>query len=72
MLLAEQIHVKRPDERSISAMASVTADTSQPERALLTAMNPTLETRAKNLTVPLYYAGLKPGDKVDVTHIVPW
>ena len=21
--------------------------------------------------MPLYYAGLKPGDKVDVTHIVP-
>ena len=35
-------------------MASVTADTSLPERALLTAMNPTLETKSENLTVPLY------------------
>ena len=54
VLLAEQIHVKRPDSRSISAMASVTADTSLPERALLTALNPTLETKSENLTVPLY------------------
>ena len=54
MLLAEQIHVKRPDSRCISAMASVTADTSLPERALLTAINPTLETKSENLTVPLY------------------
>jgi hypothetical protein len=35
-------------------MASVTADTSLPERALLTALNPTLETKSENLTVSLY------------------
>lgn len=54
VLLADQIHIKRPDARSISAMASVTADTSLPERALLTALNPTLETQSENLSVPLY------------------
>ena len=72
ILLSDMVHIRRPDSRGIEAVVSVSADTSAAARAIFSVLNPTLSTvLAANVSVPLYYAGLKPGTAVTVTILTP-
>lgn len=66
LLIADLIHIARPDSRHLEAVVHVTADASAPSRALLALVNPPEQTIQENVTVPLYYAGIVPGTTVTV------
>mmetsp|Transcript_34143 Transcript_34143/g.102956 ORF Transcript_34143/g.102956 Transcript_34143/m.102956 type:complete len:948 (-) Transcript_34143:12-2855(-) len=63
------MHIRRPDSRDYEAVAYVRSAVNVTERALLSVLNPTTEVRAVNVTFPLYYAGFRPGDTVNVTRL---
>ena len=58
------LHLRRPTARFLEAVAHVTADPSEPLRAIVGLVNPTSRGIADNVTVSLYYAGLAPGATV--------
>ena len=64
------VHIHRPDSHSIEAVAQLSSDVSAQERGILSFVNPTNEQLSMNITVPLYYAGLRPGTVVVVTEAV--
>jgi len=70
LLLDKMIHLLRPTSRSLEAVLHVTADDSTPTRGLLSVVNPTNTTLAANITLPLYYANIRPGDVVTLASLV--
>ena len=66
LLAAKMLHLLRPSARDAEAAVHLTADSSDPARALVAVINPTRRQLTKRLTVPLWYAGLAPGTKVRV------
>jgi len=70
LLVANLVHLLRPDSRHIEAVVHLSADDSAPERALASFVNPTNGTLTANITIPLYYTGLKPGTTVTTTRSI--
>eukprot|EP00656_Telonema_subtile_P000286 TRINITY_DN10145_c0_g2_i1.p2 TRINITY_DN10145_c0_g2~~TRINITY_DN10145_c0_g2_i1.p2 ORF type:complete len:163 (-),score=31.57 TRINITY_DN10145_c0_g2_i1:111-599(-) len=66
LLLADLVHILRPDSRSLEAVVHCTTDTSTPARALASFANPSQVPLNLTITVPLYYTGLTPGSAVSV------
>ena len=62
--MGRMLHLRRPTARFLEAVAHVTADPSEPLRAIVGLVNPTSKGLADNITVSLYYAGLAPGATV--------
>ena len=62
--MGRMLHLRRPTARFLEAVAHVTADPSEPLRAIVGLVNPTSRGIADNVTVSLYYAGLAPGATV--------
>ena len=62
--MGRMLHLRRPTARFLEAVAHVTADPSEPLRAIVGLVNPTSRGIADNITVSLYYAGLAPGATV--------
>jgi hypothetical protein len=65
------LHLSRPTSRSLEAVVHVDADAAAPVRALLAVVNPTGVAQAATVAVPLYYAGLAPGARVNVSTVSP-
>ena len=62
--MGRMLHLRRPTARFLEAVAHVTADPSEPLRAIVGLVNPTSRGIVDNITVSLYYAGLAPGATV--------
>lgn len=69
---AASLHIVRPSARTFEATAHLLADSSAPERALLTVYNPSSSAIAdEEIALNLYYAGLAPGAQVTVSQVSP-
>jgi hypothetical protein len=69
VLLDKLIHLQRPDSRNLEANLHVTADPTMPVRALLAIVNPTNVSISESLTLPLWYADMKPNDRVNIEKV---
>ena len=60
------VHLARPTSRSVEATAHLDASPGAAERCLLSLFNPTQSALSGKVALPLYYAGLAPGQVVSV------
>jgi hypothetical protein len=72
ILTADLIHIRRPDGQSIDGIVHVDASAASGEPIAMAAFfNPTNERMNATINLPLYYAGVAPGDVVNVTRAEP-
>jgi len=64
VLVDKLLHLRRPDSRSLEAVAHLTSDDSDATRAILSVVNPTPAATSAALELPLYYAGIAQGSRV--------
>jgi len=69
LLVSKLIHIYRPDSRHLEAVLHATSDNSTSDRAMLVIVNPTQQPLVDDISVDLYYTGLRPGSTVTVSQL---